>query len=188
MATESPPRAGPEHSLPKKGLIDTFLSLFAEVHPGEGLTALILHFDVFLMLVAYYLPKTVREPLILEGGGVKLKQYATACQAVTLMGFIPAYSAITRRFPRMTVVTGSLLFFASNLVLFWLLALLKVPYIGFVFYVWLGCFSLCVIAQFWSMANDLYTPEQGKRLFAIIGIGSSVGAVAGSHPARLLSA
>lgn len=179
--------SGSEGSPKNKGLVDTLLSLFAEVHAGEGVTALVLMFDVFLMLVAYYLLKTVREPLILEGGQVQLKQYATICQAITLMGFVPTYSAITKRFSRMTVVTGSLLFFASNLVLFWLLALVKVPYTGFVFYVWLGCFSLCVIAQFWSMANDLYTPEQGKRLFAIIGIGSSVGAVAGSYVAGIFS-
>jgi ATP:ADP antiporter, AAA family len=168
----------------KKSPIDLFLSLFAEVRPGEGLTALVLLADVFLMLVAYYLLKTVREPLILEGGGVELKNYATFVQALVLMGFVPAYAALVKRLPRMTLITVTLVFFASNLVLFWLLALLKVPYVGFAFFVWLGCFSLCVIAQFWSLANDLYTPDQGKRLFAIIGIGSSVGAVAGSYLAK----
>jgi AAA family ATP:ADP antiporter len=50
----------------------------------------------------------------------------------------------------------------------------------------LGCFSLTVIAQFWSLANDLYTQEQGKRLFAILGIGASVGAVLGSYLAKIL--
>ncbi len=168
----------------KKGPIDTVLSIFADVKAGEGLTALVLLLYVFLVLVAYYLLKTVREPLILAGGGVELKNYATAVQAVVLMGFVPLYAILTKRLPRMTLITGTLIFFAANLVLFWLLALLKVPYIGFVFFVWLGCFSLCVIAQFWSLANDLYTPEQGKRLFAIIGIGSSLGAVAGSYIAK----
>jgi len=171
-----------------KGPLDSFLSLFADVKAGEGVTALILMTDVFLLLVAYYLLKTVREPLILEGGGVELKNYATACQAVALMAFIPAYAALTKRLKRMTLITVTLIFFASNLVLFWVLALLKVPYIGFAFFVWLGCFSLTVIAQFWSLANDLYTPEQGKRLFAIVGIGSSVGAVAGSYVAKKFSA
>ena len=37
-----------------------------------------------------------------------------------------------------------------------------------------------VIAQFWAFANDLYTPEQGKRLFPLIGVGSSLGAWVGS--------
>ena len=32
-----------------------------------------------------------------------------------------------------------------------------------------------VIAQFWAFANDLYTQEQGKRLFPLIGVGSQPG-------------
>src|SRR5687768_4782657 len=170
----------------KKGPLDLFLSLFADVRPGEGLGAVLLTLDVLLLLVAYYLLKTVREPLILASGGVAAKNYAQAIQAVVLMGFVPLYAMLTARLERMTLIVVSLLFFASNLVIFWLLALVGVPGIGGAFFVWLGCFSLCVIAQFWSLANDLYTQEQGKRLFAILGIGGSIGAVLGSYLAKIL--
>ena len=51
--------------------------------------------------------------------------------------------------------------------------------VGVAFYVWLGLVNMFLIAQFWSYANDLYTEAQGKRLFAIIGIGGSLGAIAG---------
>lgn len=178
--------AGADRSKPK-GPLDSVLSIFADVKAGEGLTALILMLDVFLMLVAYYLLKTVREPLILESGNVSVKNNATIYQALALMLFVPAYAALTKRLPRMTLITATILFFASNLVLFWVLAKLGVSFVGVIFYVWLGCFSLSIIAQFWSLANDLYTPEQGKRLFAIIGIGSSLGAVAGSYLAKWFS-
>ncbi|MBX3185378.1 MAG: MFS transporter [Labilithrix sp.] len=188
MAHEAGDDAPDAHAKEEKGPIDWFLSLFADVKAGEGLTAVVLMLDVFLLLVAYYLLKTVREPLILEGGGVELKNYASACQALTLTAFIPCYAWLTKRLARMTLVTATLVFFAANLCLFWLLATLKVPYVGFAFFVWLGCFSLTAIAQFWSLANDLYTPEQGKRLFAIVGIGSSVGAVAGSYVAAKFTA
>ncbi len=171
-----------------KGPLELVLSLFADVKAGEGLTALVLTVDVFLLLVAYYLLKTVREPLILASGGVAAKNYATIIQAVVLMGFVPVYAALTKRFKRMALISGTLLFFSANLVLFWLLARLNVPGLGGAFFVWLGIFSLCVIAQFWSLANDLYTPEQGKRLFAILGIGASVGAVAGSYCAAYVTA
>jgi ATP:ADP antiporter, AAA family len=49
-----------------------------------------------------------------------------------------------------------------------------------------GVFNVSVIAQFWSFAADIYDEAQGKRLFAIVGIGSSLGAVAGSRAAKLL--
>src|SRR5687768_9262991 len=170
----------------KKGPLDLFLSLFADVRPGEGLGAVLLLLDVLLLLVAYYLLKTVREPLILASGGVAAKNYATAIQAVVLMGFVPLYAMLVARLDRMKLIVVSLLFFASNLVIFWALALVGVPGLGGAFFVWLGCFSLTVIAQFWSLANDLYTQEQGKRLFAILGIGASVGAVLGSFLASKL--
>jgi ATP:ADP antiporter, AAA family len=170
----------------EKGILDKILSIFAEVHGGEGLTAIALTFTVLLLLVAYYLLKTVREPLIIMGGGAEVKSYATAGQAVLLIGFVQVYAALTRRLKRMTLITVTYAFFASNLVLFFLLAKLGVPYLGVVFFLWLGIFSLSVIAQFWSFANDIYTPAQGKRLFAIVGVGSSVGAVAGSALAKQL--
>ncbi len=175
-----------EKSEEKKGIIDLFLSLFADVKAGEGLSALILMANVLLLLVAYYVLKTVREPLILASGGAQLKAYATAAQAVLLMGFVPAYAALTKRLKRMQLITATLVFYAGVFVLFWLLARIGVPYLGFAFFLVLGIFSLSVIAQFWSLANDLYTQEQGKRLFAILGVGASVGAVAGSYVAKKL--
>jgi AAA family ATP:ADP antiporter len=170
----------------KKGPIDLFLSLFADVKAGEGLTSLILMANVLLLLVAYYVLKTVREPLILASGGAQLKAYATAAQAVLLIGFVPAYSALTARMKRMQLITATMIFYAGIFVLFWVLAKIGVPYLGFAFFLVLGIFSLSAIAQFWSLANDLYTKEQGKRLFAILGIGASLGAVVGSFVASKL--
>ena len=46
------------------------------------------------------------------------------------------------------------------------------------FFLWIGIFSLVVIAQFWAFANDVYTVEQGKRLFAIVGFGFGASFVA----------
>jgi AAA family ATP:ADP antiporter len=43
-----------------------------------------------------------------------------------------------------------------------------------------------LVAQLWAFANDIYTEQQGKRLFAIIGIGSALGAILGSRIAGLL--
>ena len=60
--------------------------------------------------------------------------------------------------------------------------------VAMAFFLWVGVFNLMIIAQFWSFANDLYTPEQGKRLFAILGFGGSVGAIGGSLIASTLIA
>jgi AAA family ATP:ADP antiporter len=49
-----------------------------------------------------------------------------------------------------------------------------------------GIFNVMIIAQFWAFANDVYTPEQGKRLFAMVAVGSSTGAIFGAWIAKPL--
>lgn len=166
--------------------LERFLGLFAEVRAGEGATVLLLALNVFLLLTTYYLIKPVREALILAGGGAELKAYTTAGQAFLLLLAVPAYARLASRFPRRTLIDVVTVFFAACLVGFWLLAKAAIPYLGVAFFLWVGIFNLMVIAQFWSFANDVYTPERGKRLFAIVAFGASFGAVAGSWVANRL--
>ncbi len=158
---------------------------FAVVKAGEVVTAVLMTVTVFLLLTAYYVLKTAREPLVLLEGGAEVKAYAAAGQSILLVPVIAAYSAVAKRVGRMKLLTSVYLFFASNLVLFAFAARAGLR-IGIPFYLWVGVFNVMTIAQFWSFANDIYTPEQGKRLFAILGIGSSVGAVAGARIAHAL--
>jgi AAA family ATP:ADP antiporter len=86
---------------------------------------------------------------------------------------------LASRVPRRVLINGVTLFFAGCLLVFYALAHMQIP-IGVVFFLWVGIFNLMVPAQFWAFANDLYTPEAGKRLFVIVAFGASLGAVAGS--------
>ena len=101
---------------------------------------------------------------------------------------MPAYARVANRLPKNKLVVGVTLFFASHLVLFWSRADPRRPtqHLGLVFFVWVGIFNMMVVAQFWAFANDLYTQEQGKRLFALVGIGASVGAALGAYVTSFL--
>jgi len=159
--------------------LDRALRLFTDVRAGEGVTALLLALNVLLLLCAYYIIKPVREALILSGEGAEVKSYAAAGQALLLLLLVPAYGALADRLPRrrlLNVVTG---FFIVCLVAFWALARARVP-VGVPFFLWVGIFNLMIVAQFWSFANDLYTKDQGERLFPIVAFGASLGAVVGS--------
>ena len=155
--------------------LDRFLRLFADVHDGEGLSALLLMVNVFLILTAYLMLKVVREPLILAGGGAEVKSYSAAGQALLLLVLVPLYGALASRVPRKKLINVVTLGFALCLPGFYVLARLKVP-LGIPFYLWVGVFSLMIIAQFWAFANDVYTTDEGKRLFPIVGFGASAGA------------
>lgn len=149
--------------------------------------ALMLAANVFLLLTAYYVLKTVREALILTEGGAEVKAYASAGQAALLLAALPAYGWLANRLTRFRLVAAVMTFFLSNLPVFYFLNGAGVS-IGIAFYLWLGVFNLMALAQFWAFANDLYTEEQGKRLFPILGIGSSLGALAGSRLAAVFVA
>jgi AAA family ATP:ADP antiporter len=167
--------------------LERFLGLFTEMHAGEGPAALLLSLNLFLILVAYYLLKPVREALILAGGGAEVKSYAAAGQAILLLLAVPAYGWLAARVPRRRLINVVTLFFAACLVAFYLLAQAKVP-LGIVFFLWVGVFNLMIPTQLWAFANDVYTPEAGKRIFVLVAFGASVGAVTGSWIASRLIA
>ena len=163
----------------ERGTLERLLSPIADVRRGEGLSVLLMTLTMFLVLAGYYLLKTAREVFILSEGGAEVKSYSSAGQALLLLFLVPAYGAFASRVNRTQLVRWVTLFFASNLVLF-LLARGAGFRIGIAFFLWLGIFNVMVIAQFWALAADLYTEEQGKRLFPLIGVGSSLGAWLGS--------
>ncbi len=179
------PRNGPRP-------LDRLLGLFSQVQPGEGGRALLMLVNVFLILVSYYVIKTVREPLILNSeipGFLKalgvhdtaeVKTLAAAGQALVLIGFVPAYSWFASRVGRMKLIVGVTLFFVANILGFAVAVHAGIPFVGVAFYVWVGFFSLSIIAQFWSYANDIYTKDAGNRLFPIIGIGATAGSPIGA--------
>jgi AAA family ATP:ADP antiporter len=174
-----------EASPDRRGPLDRILSFGADVRAGEGTGALMLAANVFLLLAFYYLLKTVREALILSEGGAEVKSYAAAGQGLLLLGFVPAYGILASRVKRLTLINWVTLFFASHLVIFYLLGVAGV-HIGVAFFLWIGVFNLVMPAQMWAYANDVYDVERGKRLFPIVGVGASLGAWAGAAIASAL--
>ncbi|AMY08999.1 ADP/ATP carrier protein family protein [Luteitalea pratensis] len=162
-----------------KSLVARLLSPIADIHTGEETKALLLTLLMFLVLAAYYELKTAREVFILSEGGAEVKSYSSAGQAFLLLGLVPAYGAFASKVNRQRLVTWVTLFFAANVGLFAIAYGAHLP-IGIAYFLWVGIFNVMVIAQFWALANDLFTPDQGKRLFPLIGVGSSLGAWVGS--------
>ncbi len=159
--------------------LDRLLSLITDVRGGEGVSVLVLALNIFLLFVFYSVLKIIRDALILSEGGAELVAYTAAAQALVLLAVVPAYGAFASRVNRLWLVCGVTLFFASHLIIFWALGLAGIR-IGVAFYIWAGVFNVVVIAQLWAFANDIYTRNRGKRLFPLINLGASLGAVVGA--------
>jgi len=152
----------------------------ADVRPGEWRLVLLFFANLFLLLSAYYVLKVIREPLILLAGGAVRRSYARGVQAGLLALVIPLYGLLANRFEPARLVNWIMSSFVVCLTAFYLLGRLHVA-VGFSFFVWLGIFSTLSVAQFWSLAADVMTDDEGHRLFPMIAAGGALGGIGGAQ-------
>jgi ATP:ADP antiporter, AAA family len=174
---------GPAATVGAAGRWATLNRWLAQVMPAtpQERGAALWSFAYFFMLLAgYYVLRPIRDQMGIAGGEKNLPWLFTAT-FVTLLAVQPLYGALVARLPRARFIPIVYHFFAANLVLFWLFLILHVNtvVVARVFYVWVALFSLFTVAVFWSFMADLFTPDQGKRLFAFIGAGGTAGSLLG---------
>jgi AAA family ATP:ADP antiporter len=134
----------------------------------------------FTLLAGYYVLRPLRDQMGIAGGVKNLPWLFTAT-FVTLIIAQPLYGALVAKLPRVRFIPIVYHFFVANLAVFWLLLTLNVStvIIARVFFVWVSVFNLFAVAVFWSFMADLFTAEQGKRLFGFVGAGGTAGALLG---------
>jgi AAA family ATP:ADP antiporter len=145
--------------------------------------AVILAFTYFfLVLAAYYVLRPVREQLTAASGVEALLPFYSATFLATLV-LTPVYGWLVARFPRKRFVPVVYLFFIVNLLAFIpafkAQGTLDPEILGAVFFVWMSVFNLFVVAVFWSFVADIFSAEQAYRLFGIVALGGTLGAIAG---------
>ena len=156
---------------------ERFLGLFTRLRPGEGRSVLLFFTYALLMMLSYYILKTIREPLLLTGTSAEVKSYAYAVTALLLLFIIPVYGLVFRHTGKRQMTRYITGFFLVNLLIFYLAGKAGLD-VGFVYYVWVGIFSVMITAQFWAFAADSYNVKSGQRLFPLIMIGATLGSLA----------
>ena len=168
---------------------ERLLRVFADVRPHEGMTCLILIGNIFLVLAAFYLVKPVREGwlAITDIGDLtklEIKAYSAFAQSLLLLGILPFYARLAARWRRRDLILRVGILFAALLIAFWLtqpgMLLGKTPVFGILFYLFVGIFSVTLVAQFWAFSSDVFGAERGGRLFPLVAIGAALGATLGS--------
>lgn len=148
--------------------------------PEERAAALWSFAYFFTLLAGYYVLRPLRDQMGIAGG-VKALPWLFTATFVTLIVAQPLYGALVARLSRARFIPIVYHFFVANLALFWLLLTLNIEtvVVARVFFVWVSVFNLFAVAVFWSFMADLFTSEQGKRLFGFIGAGGTAGALLG---------
>jgi AAA family ATP:ADP antiporter len=134
----------------------------------------------FCLLCGYYMLRPVRDEMAIEGGVQHLPWMMTGT-FLTLLATTPAFGYLSSKMTRVRLLHTIYGFFASHLVLFFIVMTSRwhPEWTARVFFVWLSVFNLFVVSVFWSFMADVFTPEQGTRLFSVIAAGGSTGAIVG---------
>jgi AAA family ATP:ADP antiporter len=152
------------------------------IHTGEWRAVGLSFVYFFCVLTAYYVMRPVREQLSAAVGSTQLPWFYAATFFATL-ALAPAFGALVSRYPRRVVVPAVYAFFIACLLgfipLFTHQGLLSPRALGTVFFVWVSVFNLFVVSVFWSFMADIWSEEQSRRLFPIIAVAGTAGAVTG---------
>ncbi len=136
----------------------------------------------FLLLCSYYILRPIRDEMGIAGGVDNLAWLFTGTLAGMLL-IHPVFTTLVKSLPRRRFVPLTYRFFITNLVVFFALFQL-VPensvWIGRVFFIWVSIYNLFVISVFWSFMTDIYRSAQSKRLFGVLAVGGTIGAMTGS--------
>ena len=147
----------------------------------EEVRALLWSFAYFFCLLAgYYVLRPLRDEMGIAGGVRNLQHLFTAT-FVVMLAAVPAFGAVVARLPRRRFIPLVYHFFVANIAIFWLLLTLDIGkvHVARTFFVWVSVFNLFAVSVFWAFMADLFSSEQGKRLFGFIAAGGSAGALTG---------
>src|SRR5260370_30727031 len=132
---------------------------------------------------SYYSRRRIRDEMGVAGGVNKLSSLVTGALVGMLLVNLP-FAYLVKTLPRDRFIALAYRFFAANIVLFAIALCLADPaqtiWIGWVFFIWVSVYNLFVVSIFWQLNVDLFSPEQGKRLFGFIAAGATLGAIVGS--------
>jgi AAA family ATP:ADP antiporter len=156
------------------------------VKPGEFVAAAWSFTYFFCILGSYYVLRPVREAMAVESGPETIP-FLFAGTFVVMLIATPIFGWVASRYPRKQFLPWVYYFFILNILGFWAAFTYAIDsgidyvWLSRVFFVWISVFNLYVVTVFWSFMADLYTREQGRRLFGMISAGGTTGGLIGSY-------
>jgi AAA family ATP:ADP antiporter len=170
--------------------IHRLLRRFIEVRPEEVPVVGWCWLYIFSVMSSYYIMRPIRDQAGVAGGVNNIQWLFTGTLVGMLLLNIP-FAYLVKKLPRSRFIPLIYHFFAANIVLF--AALLhwsdaeQTIWVGRIFFIWVSVFNLFLVSVFWQMNVDLFSPEQGKRLFGLIAAGATIGAIVGSSVTATLA-
>ncbi len=171
----------------KNKILYKILTRLVDVRPEETLTSVLMFFYFFLITSPAYIIKPVRISLFLGWLTAERLPYAYLLTALLIGLVVTLNTKLLRRLQRQLYISLSLVFFISNLFLFWVLFKKQWPWLSMIYWFWTDVFIISSVTQFWIVVNDIYHLHQAKRLVGFFVSGGLLGGIAGSIVASRLA-
>lgn len=144
----------------------------------------------FFILSALMVLRPARDALGMQRGIEAIRWLFFGTAFVTLLAN-PVFGWLVSRYRRLHFIGGTYLFFIVSLLGFYALLVLAPQAVGErtgqVFYVWFSVFNLFATMVFWALMADRFSLAQSKRIFPVIAVGGTLGAIAGPWLAAVLA-
>jgi AAA family ATP:ADP antiporter len=166
---------------PKRdNLLSRIFKAAAKIEPNELKATMLSFLFVFILMTAYFILRPVRDSLSSDWTDEQLSWLWTSTFLFSALA-VSIYGGVISRIRFKIIVPTVYAFFAATFVGFYIAgtALGDNDYVNRAFYVWLSVFSLFHLSVFWTFMSGLYNKEQAKRLFAVIALGATAGAIVG---------
>ena len=168
----------------------TILHRFTQIRREEVASVIASGLAFFFILTALMVLRPAREALGMQRG-IEAIRWLFVGTAVVTLAVNPVFGLLVSRFRRLVFINATYLFFAASLLVFYSLLVMAPTAIGetsgMVFFVWFSVFNLFATMVFWGLMADRFSLDQSKRLFGVIAVGGTMGAIAGPWLAAQLA-
>ena len=134
-----------------------------------------------LLIGANSLIKILRDSIFLGHHSVSELPYLYILVAIIAGLVIATYTKYTGHISIMRLILATNATTLAAILLFWALLSYFDPAWGhYAFYIWSAMATVIAVAQIWTLANHIFTPEEGKRYFGVIAAGGTTGGILAS--------
>ena len=178
------------------------VSRLVNMRRGEPPLAAMSALFFFTVLCGYFFLRPVREAMGVARGMDELR-WLFAINCFVSLGAVLAFGGVVARTNRRRFIPVAYLFVIVCLIGFSALLIQDVRSgggligtdaqtalsrgVGYSFYIWLTVINLFTTSVFWAFMVDIFDVDQGKRMFAFVGIGGTLGAIVGSWATNFIS-
>jgi ATP:ADP antiporter, AAA family len=158
---------------------------FLKISPDERFRVAVIATLLFLLIAANNLIKILRDSIFLGHHSVAELPYLYILVALSASVIIATYTKYTTHISLVRLILATNVLIVLMLVGFWfLLTYIDSAWSHYAFYIWSAMASLIAVAQLWTLANQTFNADQGKRLFGLLTAGGTIGGVAAAFGAR----